>query len=150
MSRELTEEEYQRLLRLRDGLRRFLDWSSREAMTAGLTPAQHQLLLAIRGHQPGAPSMRDVAEHLLTRHHSTVQLVDRAERAGLVERHADEDDHRVVRLTLTSLGARLLESLAASHLEELERLGEDLDLLSLAAGNPGGPLLSGDRPGGPP
>src|SRR5467141_757905 len=139
MSRELTEEEYQRLLRFRDGLRRFLDWSSREAMTAGLTPAQHQLLLAIRGHQPGAPSMRDVAEHLLTRHHSAVQLVDRAERAGLVERHADEDDHRVVRLTLTSLGARLLESLAASHLEELERLGEHLDLLALAAGNPGGP-----------
>jgi len=139
MSRELTEKEYQRLLRFRDGLRRFLDWSSREAMTAGLTPAQHQLLLAIRGHQPGAPSMRDVAEHLLTRHHSTVQLVDRAERAGLVERHADEDDHRVVRLTLTSLGARLLESLAASHLEELERLGEHLDLLALAAGNPGGP-----------
>ena len=139
VSRELTEEEYQRLLRLRDGLRRFLDWSSREAMTAGLTPAQHQLLLAIRGHQPGTPSMKDVAEHLLTRHHSTVQLVDRAERAGLVERHADEDDHRVVRLTLTSLGARLLESLAASHLEELERLGEHLDLLALAAGNPGGP-----------
>jgi DNA-binding MarR family transcriptional regulator len=139
MSGELTDEEYQRLLRLRDGLRRFLDWSSREAMTAGLTPAQHQLLLAIRGHQPGTPSVRDVAEHLLTRHHSTVQLVDRAERAGLVERHADEDDHRVVRLNLTSLGARLLESLAASHLEELERLGEHLDLLSLAASNPGGP-----------
>jgi DNA-binding MarR family transcriptional regulator len=139
MSRELTEEEYQRLLRFRDGLRRFLDWSSREAMTAGLTPAQHQLLLAIRGHEPGAPSMSDVAEHLLTRHHSTVQLVDRAERAGLVERHADEEDHRVVRLNLTTLGARRLESLAASHLEELERLGENLDLLSLAAGNPGGP-----------
>ena len=139
MSRELTEEEYQRLLRFRDGLRRFLDWSSREAMTAGLTPAQHQLLLAIRGHEPGAPSMSDVAEHLLTRHHSTVQLVDRAERAGLVERHADEEDHRVVRLNLTTLGARRLESLAASHLEELERLGADVNLLSLASGDPRGP-----------
>ena len=138
MSREFTDEDYQRLLRLRDGLRRFLDWSSREAMTVGLTPAQHQLLLAIRGHQPGAPSMRDIAEHLLTRHHSTVQLVDRAERAGLVERHADEEDHRIVRLHLTNLGARRLESLAASHLEELERLGEHLDLLSLASGTPGG------------
>jgi DNA-binding MarR family transcriptional regulator len=138
MSRELTDEEYQRLLRFRDGLRRFLDWSSREAMSAGLTPAQHQLLLAIRGHEPGAPSMSDVAEHLLTRHHSTVQLVDRAERAGLVERHADEEDHRVVRLHLTTLGARRLESLAASHLEELERLGEHLDLLSLASRKPGG------------
>ena len=138
MSREFTDEDYQRLLRLRDGLRRFLDWSSREAMTAGLTPAQHQLLLAIRGHQPGAPSMRDIAEHLLTRHHSTVQLVDRAERAGLVERHADKEDHRIVRLHLTSLGARRLESLVASHLEELERLSEHLDLLSLASGTPGG------------
>jgi DNA-binding MarR family transcriptional regulator len=139
MSRELTEEEYQRLLRFRDGLRRFLEWSSREAIAAGLTPAQHQLLLAIRGHEPGAPSMRDVAEHLLTRHHSTVQLVDRAERAGLVERHADEEDHRVVRLHLTTLGARRLESLAASHLEELERLGAEVNLLSLASGDPGGP-----------
>ena len=78
MSRELTEEEYQRLLRLRDGLRQFLDWSGRKAVAAGITPAQHQLLLAIRAHQPGAPSLRDVAEHLLTRHHSTVQLIDRA------------------------------------------------------------------------
>jgi DNA-binding MarR family transcriptional regulator len=139
MSRALTEEEYQRLLRFRDGLRRFLDWSGRKAVSAGITPAQHQLLLAIRGHQPGAPSMSDVAEHLLTRHHSTVQLVDRAEGAGLVERRADEEDHRVVRLHLTGLGARRLESLAASHLEELERLGEYVDLLSLAAGNPGAP-----------
>jgi len=131
MSRELTDEEYRRLLSFRDGLRRFLDWSSREALAAGLTPAQHQLLLVIRGHQSGAPSVSDVTEHLLTRHHSTVQLVDRAERAGLVERHADEEDRRVVRLRLTSLGARLLESLAASHLEELEGLaGQDNVLLS--------------------
>ena len=138
MSRELTEEEYRRLLRFRDGLRQFLDWSSRKALAAGLTPAQHQLLLVIRGHQPGVPSMSDVADHLLTRHHSTVQLVDRAERAGLVKRHVDEEDHRVVRLHLTSLGARRLENLAASHLEELERLGAHVDLLSLASGNQGG------------
>src|ERR1700704_3249286 len=139
MSRELTEEEYQRLLRFRDGLRRFLDWSSRTAMAAGLTPAQHQLLLAIRGHEPGAPSMRDVADHLLTRHHSTVQLVDRAERAGLVERRPDEEDPRVVRLHLTGLGARLLQTLAASHLEELERLRSHGDLFSLASGSAGEP-----------
>src|SRR5437016_11978336 len=137
MSRELTDEEYQRLLRFRDGLRQFLDWSGRKAVAAGITPAQHQLLLVIRAHQPGPPSMNDVAEHLLTRHHSTVQLVDRAERTGLVERRADEEDHRVVRLHLTSLGARRLENLAASHLEELERLGAHVDLLSLASGNQG-------------
>jgi DNA-binding MarR family transcriptional regulator len=67
-----------------------------------------------------------------------VQLVDRAERAGLVERLADGEDHRIVRLRLTSLGARLLESLAARHLEELQRLGADVNLLSLASRDPGG------------
>ena len=54
-----------------------------QARAAGLTPAQHQLLLAVRGHD-GDPTIGDVAEHLMLRHHSAVELVDRAERAGLL------------------------------------------------------------------
>ena len=136
--RALTDDEYRRLLRFRDGLRQFLEWSGQQAVEAGITPTQHQLLLVLRAHQPGAPSVTDVADHLLTRHHSTVQLVDRAERAGLVKRYADEEDHRIVRLCLTSLGARVLEELAAAHLEELERLSADVNLLSLSPTDPGG------------
>ena len=60
MARQLTTAEYERLLDFRTGLRRFLRWSEQEAVAAGLTPAQHQLLLAIRGHRdPAGPTIGD-------------------------------------------------------------------------------------------
>jgi DNA-binding MarR family transcriptional regulator len=128
--RRLTDEDFERLLRFRDGLRRFMRWSEAEARRSGLTPAQHQLLLAVRGHPGGDPSIGDVVDHLLLRHHSVVELVDRAEAAGLVERRVDAADHRVVRLALTADGARRLGRLAAAHLEELGRWSELADLSS--------------------
>ncbi len=119
----LTDTDYRRLLEFRDGLRRFLRWSEDRAATVGLTPTQHQLLLAIRGHRGvQKPTVGDVAEHLQLRHHSAVGLVNRAEAAGLVTRGADADDQRVVRLALTGLGLKKLEELSALHLEELRRL----------------------------
>src|SRR4051812_21960888 len=117
----LSERDFQRLLGLRDGLRRFLRWSEQEAKSVGITAPQHQLLLAVRGHGD-PPSIGDVAEHLLLRHHSAVELVDRAVRAGLVERTGDPEDQRVVRLRLTASGEAKLEALTAAHLEELSRL----------------------------
>jgi DNA-binding MarR family transcriptional regulator len=110
-------------LAFRDQLRRFLHWSEQQAIDAGITPAQYQLLLAVRGHVGAAPTIRDAADHLLLRHHSVVGLIDRAELAGLVERRADPGNHRVVRLHLTRLGSRRLATLAAAHLDELKRLG---------------------------
>ena len=68
-----TDEDYRRLLELRTGLRRFLRWSEQHAEAAGLTPAQHQLLLAIRGHRdPRGPTVGDVAGYLMLRPHSAV------------------------------------------------------------------------------
>jgi len=123
----LDDDVYQRLLALRTGLRRFLRWSEAQATATGLTPAQHQLLLAVRGHPDRrGPTIGDVAEVLLLRHHSAVGLVDRAERAGLVRRVADDGDHRLVRLQLTALGAERLEALSALHVEELRRLARQL------------------------
>src|SRR3954471_11269593 len=119
--RPLVDRDYRRLLEFRDGLRRFLRWSEHQARAVGLTPAQHQLLLAVRGHGSD-PSVSEVAEHLLLRHHSAVELVDRAERAGLVVRRPDPDDHRVVRVHLTALGLERLEALSRDLLEELSRL----------------------------
>ena len=126
MTREPSNAEYQRLLAFRDQLRRFLHWSEQQAINAGITPAQYQLLLAVRGHVGGAPTIRDVTNHLLLRHHSVVELIDRAELAGLIERHTDTEDHRVVRLRVTNRGARYLASLATAHLNELKRLDSDL------------------------
>lgn len=126
----LPDDAYAKLLALRTGLRHFEAWSARQARAVGLTPAHHQLLLAIRGHgghggQDG-PTIGEVADYLLLRHHSAVGLVDRAEAAGLVERTRCEDDHRIVRLGLTEDGAARLEALSALHLEELERLALDV------------------------
>jgi len=123
----LGDAEYQRLLEFRDGLRRFLRFSEEQAAAVGLTPAHHQLLLAVRGHPgPQAPTVSDVAEHLQLRPHSVVGLINRAEGAGLLNRSPDQTDQRVVRLTLTRLGARRLEQLSALHIEELRRLAPSL------------------------
>jgi DNA-binding MarR family transcriptional regulator len=104
-----------------------MHWSEHQAANAGLTPAQHQLLLAIRGHpDPRGPTIGEVADYLLLRHHSAVGLVDRADCAGLVVRERDQEDHRVVRLHLTKDGNRRLEALSALHLQELERLSLEL------------------------
>jgi len=119
----LTDADYEDLLALRTGLRRFLRWSEQQAEAAGLTPAQHQLLLTIRGHaDPRGPTVGEVADYLLLRHHSAVGLVDRADAAGLVERVRDPEDHRVVRLVLTKAGSARLEKLSELHLDELQRL----------------------------
>lgn len=123
----LPDSAYARLLALRSGLRHFEAWSAQQARAAGLTPAQHQLLLAIRGHDgPDGPTIGEVADYLLLRHHSAVGLVDRAEAAGLVGRTRSTEDHRVVRLHLTHDGAARLEALSAFHLEELARLALDV------------------------
>jgi uncharacterized protein YeaO (DUF488 family)/DNA-binding MarR family transcriptional regulator len=123
----LPDDAYARLLALRTGLRHFERWSEQQAQAAGLTPAQHQLLLAIRGHaDPRGPTIGEVADYLLLRHHSTVGLVDRADVAGLVTRVRDPEDHRVVRLHLTKAGAKALEVLSTLHLEELDRLALQL------------------------
>ena len=123
MTRDLDDDDYRRLLRFRISLRRFLHWSEEQAEKAGLTPAQHQLLLAIRGHEGGAgPTIGDIAGYLLLRHHSAVGLIDRAEKAGLVQRLEDGGDRRIVRLRLTSHGENLLQQLTATHLEEIQRL----------------------------
>ena len=118
---QLSDQDLQRLLTFRDGLRRFLRWSEEKAKAVGVTGPQHQLLLAIRAHG-SPPSVGDVAEHLLLRHHSAVELVDRAVRAGLVTRAADPSDQRVVRLALLPAGEDKLAALAAAHHEELSRL----------------------------
>lgn len=122
----LPDDAYAKLLALRTGLRHFEAWSARQARAVGLTPAHHQLLLAIRGHRGHeGPTIGEVADYLLLRHHSAVGLVDRAEAVGLVERTRSEADHRIVRLGLTPDGAARLEELSALHLEELERLAVD-------------------------
>jgi len=127
MAHDLEDADYRRLLQFRTGLRRFLHWSEEQAEKAGLTPAQHQLLLAVRGHDGAqGPTIGDVAGYLMLRHHSVVGLVDRAEKGGLVERQEDPGDRRVVRLRLTAQGLSTLQKLSGLHLEEIQRLAPSI------------------------
>ncbi|HET6908724.1 MAG TPA: MarR family winged helix-turn-helix transcriptional regulator [Mycobacteriales bacterium] len=117
------EPDYSALLAFRTALRRFNRWSEAQAAAVGLTHAQHQLLLAIKGHEdPLGPTIGDVADYLLLRHHSTVELVNRAQAGGLVKREKDGQDGRVVRLRLTPTGDERIRQLTQLHIDELSQL----------------------------
>lgn len=120
----LSQEDFATLLRFRTALRRFLRWSEEQARAAGLTPAQHQLLLAVKGHAGKSdPTIGEIADYLMLRHHSAVELVDRAQERGYVERSRDADDHRVIRVHLTQSGEDHIRRLSRTHLAELRQLG---------------------------
>ncbi len=115
----ISDEDYRALAAYRHALRRFLAFSEAAARDSGLTPQQHQAILAIRGHGREPMTIGELAETLLIRHHSAVELADRLARADLVERSDDPDDGRRVVIRLTPKAETLLEQLSAGHLEEL-------------------------------
>ena len=123
MPRRLNQQDYRRLSEFRYQLRCFLEFSEAAATRAGLTPRQHQALLAIKGAPAGTiPSVGYLAERLRIRHHSAVELADRLADASLISREPDAQDRRRVRLKLTVTAEARLETLSASHLSELNRL----------------------------
>jgi DNA-binding MarR family transcriptional regulator len=132
MSSGPDDDDYERLLAFRTELRRFVRWSEEAARSAGLTPALHQLLLAVRGaRKPEGPTVGAVAEALLVRHHTAVELAQRAEASGLLERIRDDADHRVVHLRLTAEGEARLADLSEQHLHAIRPLAKRLtDLAS--------------------
>lgn len=127
--RPLTDDEYRSLAQFRFALRRFLAFSKDAARAQGLTPAQHQLLLTVRGAEAtgSTPSLSDVAEQLHIRLHSAGELVGRAVEHGLVERRPDPDDARRVLVTTTIEGRTRLEELSILHRRELRRFRTEMN-----------------------
>ena len=130
--RPITKTDYETLASFRYALRRFLRFTEEGARAAGLTPQQHQLLLAIKG-RPGRSwtSIGELAEALQIRHHTAVGLVDRCEESKLIRRVVDPSDRRQVRVLLTTKGERILERLSSRNRRELETLRRALRLPSL-------------------
>jgi DNA-binding MarR family transcriptional regulator len=127
------DADYERLFAFRTELRRFVRWSEDAAHDAGLTPALHQLLLAVRGggSDDAGPTIGSTAEALLVKHHTAVELAQRAEAAGLLKRMRDDSDHRMVHLRLTPTGEKRLAELSDRHLEAIQPLAKRLtDLAS--------------------
>lgn len=115
------------LAELRFQLRKFASFSEAAAETAGISVQQYQLLQVIAtmpAHK--GPSISYLAERMILRHNSAVELVDRAVRAGLVKRGIDRDDLRRSIVLLTEQGAELLERLVSVHLAELDTQGHHI------------------------
>jgi len=118
-----TQADYTALAEFRYLLRCFLEFSENAAKQAGLTPRQHQAILAIKGYGRGKPiTVGDLADRLRIRHNTAVELADRLCESGLVVRIQDEADQRRVLLRLTRLAERRLAELSSAHLDELSRI----------------------------
>lgn len=125
--RNLTQADYEALSEFRYLIRCFLEFSQSAARDVGLTPRQHQALLAIKGFPGGRPlTIGELAERLRIRHQTAVELVDRLSEAGLVRRAADPSDQRRILLVLTERADERLAELSAAHLDELARIKPSL------------------------
>ncbi|GGC75543.1 MarR family winged helix-turn-helix transcriptional regulator [Chelatococcus reniformis] len=122
MGEGLDDRGYAALAQFRRTLRIFLAFSEDAARQAGLTPQQHQAILAIRGLAPiTGMTINELSEQLLLKPQTTVELADRLAAAGLVERQRDEVDRRRVFLQLTPKALEILEQLSAAHLAQIGR-----------------------------
>jgi len=128
--KQLDKGQYEALAAFRYALRKFLRFSESAAQAAGITPQQHQALLAIKGF-PGRNQVTvgELAERLQLRHHSVVGLIDRLVLEKLVARTPSSKDRRQVLIELTRGGEETLEKLSALHRQQLQRIGPELSRL---------------------
>ena len=121
---ELGTRDYAQLASFRHVLRGFLRFSEGAAASVGLSSQHYQAMLILRGWPQDQPvSINDLAQQLLIKHNSAVGLVDRLVEEGLVVREPSTIDRRKVELRMSSRGRQVLAKLAASHREELRRIG---------------------------
>jgi DNA-binding MarR family transcriptional regulator len=138
-ARRLKDSDYQALAEFRYRIRCFLRFSEQAARAAGLEPQQHQLLLSIKGLPSSKKATVGVlAERMQLAHHSTVELLDRLEERGLVERRRDESDRRQVLVQITPAGEEILAELSLHHFDELGSVGPMLvEVLNTFVGKSG-------------
>lgn len=120
----LSKDQYEELADFRYKLRCFLHFSENAARKIGITPNQHQLLLAIQGYpNRDYATPTELAERLQLKHHSCLGLIQRCEQSELIERFENPSDGRSLYLRLTQRGLETLEQLTTLHQTELESLG---------------------------
>lgn len=128
-TKPISKQEYEALAAFRYAIRQFLRVREEAARAVGITPQQHQALLAIKGFpERDHVSIGELAERLQVRHHSAVGLVDRLESQGFVSRTHGED-RRFVYVSLTEKGESVLHQLTAPHRDEILQIGENLEQL---------------------
>jgi DNA-binding MarR family transcriptional regulator len=145
---DLEDAEYKAIGDFRRALREFLAFSDTAAQKHGLTSQQHQALLAIRSHSGPEPmSIGELADCLLIRNHSAIELVGRLVDRDLVARTPSQDDRRKVLLTLRPDGAEALKQISLLNIGEYRRTAEFLSKVlrrvrALAPEEEDGPALA--------
>lgn len=129
MTKNVTQAEYETLAAFRFELRRFLNKSETAARALGMTPQQHQSLLAIRAAPLRQLSVGDLAEQLFVQPHTASELADRMAALGWVERRASEADRRRVTLALTKPAESMLARMSETHRAEVRRISGTLTSL---------------------
>lgn len=119
---ELTDAEYAALADFRHTLRQFQAFSEQRVAEVGLTPQQHQALLAIRGAGQAPVSIGYIAERLFVKPHSASGLVVRLEMLGMIARQPSPSDGRQALIALTPRARALLERLSNVHRDEIVRM----------------------------
>ncbi|HKX92129.1 MAG TPA: helix-turn-helix domain-containing protein [Sphingomicrobium sp.] len=107
---------------IRAELRAFAHFTEQVTSGAGLTPQQHQILLALRASDGGTLTIGELATTMLLKPHSISGMADRLAALGLVERVRAERDRRRVHLRLTKKADDVLASLGQAHKAELRRI----------------------------
>jgi DNA-binding MarR family transcriptional regulator len=121
------KKKLQAMAEFRHYLRSFLRFSEVVTEKAGLRAQQYQLMQVVgAAPEDEAPTIAYVANRLFLRHNSAVELVDRTEQQGLLEREVDEKDHRRILLRLTRRGEELLASLVVLHMKHLKQWGPEM------------------------
>ena len=120
----LETRDYAQLAEFRRALRGFLRFSEEAAAAVGLTSQHYQAMLVLRGcPDDRRVTINDLAQQLLIKHNSAVELADRLVEEGLIVRETSSTDRRKVELRLTARGREVLAKLAAVHRAELRRVG---------------------------
>src|SRR5687767_4670171 len=101
-SHHMTKSDFEALAAFRRALRQFLWYAEESAQAAGISGQKYQALLAIKG-APGRDyiTVGEIAEALLIKHNSAVELVDRLAKRGFVRRDPAYDNRRCVWVRLT-------------------------------------------------
>ncbi len=121
-STPLEDKDFRALAAVRAELRSFAHFTETVVKKAGLTPQQHQALVALRARDQGEMTIGELAETLYLKAHSVSGLIDRLESLDLVRRVKSSADGRIIRVQITGRGREIMNSLSLTHRDELRRI----------------------------
>ncbi len=116
----LSERNFRALGEFRHQIRRFVAERAHAARAAGIDPQQYQVLLILKAwNKDEPPSIGAIADSMLLRHHTVVELLDRMAAKRFIRRQRSRSDRRVVSIAIQPRGEAILKTLAISNRQEL-------------------------------